>query len=145
MDYTTSTSNPQIEPFLARIGNDRVKRLLLDRHLIRARMINPGGSIILTASGLIDTEQFDDYSTEIGSSDHLDLLDLEQQLKECITDGTFTVEDILALFTWMDDMSSQQAAIYLNARGPVNFRADAIRRKRGNAVKTLTDGINGES
>jgi hypothetical protein len=91
------------EPESLRYTNDYVKRLLIEFHYIYARLLNPGASIILRGSAA-DTEQGALHSTEIGSSFHLDLIELQKELKK------LPVNERKALITWALGLSSQQAS-----------------------------------
>jgi len=121
------------EPAALKYTSEYVRRLLLERHHIRAKLENPGGSIILTASALPDFERGGiEYSSEIGNSFHLDLMEVEEQL------SLLPKGDVDVLFTYMDGMNSQQAAYYLNARGGVT-----IRKRWQRAMERLVGKLNG--
>lgn len=119
------------EPEALQFTNDYVKRLLLERHHIRARLTNQGGSIILTATARVDFDRFVDYSTEIGNSFHADLITLDQHLAE-LSKGERD-----ALNSYIDGMSSEEAAPLLNARGGVT-----VRQRRKRALDRLTKRLN---
>ena len=74
-----------------------------------------------------------EYSSEIGNSFHLDLMEIEEQLAELPKGMVDT------LLTYMDGMNSRQAAYYLNARGGVS-----IRKRRESAMKRLMGNLNGD-
>lgn len=131
MDSADSTSDYGLtrEPEAIKYTSEYVRRLLLERHHIRAKLENPGGSVILTQAALPDFERGGmEYSSEIGNSFHLDLMEVEAQLAE-LPKG-----QVDALLSHIDGMSSQQAAYYLGAKGGITIRQ---RRKRG------TDAIAG--
>jgi DNA-directed RNA polymerase specialized sigma24 family protein len=119
------------EPDAIRYTNDYVRRLLAERHHIRAKVLNPGGSIILGFSGITDLERLDDYSSQVGNSFHLDLIEVEDQLSEL---PKVQVETLKA---YMDGMTSDQAAHLLTVRGGVTIRS---RRRR--AVQRLARKMN---
>ena len=139
MDDTDSarrTTLVEREPWAVRLTSDYVKRLLLERHHIYAKLYNPGGSIILTASGIIDADRDVDYSSQIGSSFHLDLIDLEQRLQRLIDEKVCTKKEMEAVLTWLDGMNAVQAASYLNVRKPATIRK---RRERG--LKKISEAL----
>lgn len=134
MDNISSTSDSGgLEPNAIRFTNSYVRRLLAERHHIRAKLENPGGSIVLRASTLIDGQPREDYSSQIGNNFHLDLIEIEDQLSEIPKD------QVESLLTHMDGMNSQQAAYYLNARGGVT-----IRQRRKRAIDRLVGKLNGQ-
>lgn len=110
-----------------------VRRLLAERHHIYAKLYNQGGSVILTATALVDQDRGVEYSTEIGNSFHLDLIELAQQMKGLPKD------QLRAMMTWMDGMNSQQAATLLHAKG-----ATTIRKRRERGYAALTRKLNDE-
>lgn len=122
-----------IEPYAVRqYTNDYVRRLLLERHHIRAKIENPGGSIILTASALVDVERGGvSYSSEIGNSFHLDLIEVEEQLNELSKGDRDTI------LSYIDGYNDQQAAYYMGVKGGV-----AIRQRRLRAVERLVGKLN---
>lgn len=112
--------------------NDYVRRLLLERHHIRAAVENSGGSIILTAAGIIDSERRDvGYSSQIGNSFHLDLIEVEEQLSELPKGVQNTI------LSYIDGYNDQQAAYYLGVKGGV-----AIRQRRLQAINRLVGRLN---
>lgn len=86
-----------------------VKRLLIERHGIRAALESPGGSIILAATSL-DLDALKTYSSVIGNDSHLDLIEAEQRVNQ------LPVEQRIALLAWCDGMTPQDAALYVNKR-----------------------------
>ncbi len=118
------------EPESVKYTNDYVKRLIIEFHYIYARLLNPGASIVLRGSAA-DTERGQLHSTEIGSSFHLDLIELQKELKK------LPVNERKALITWALGLTSQQASVFLGARGAVRIRK---RQERGK--KTLVKGLN---
>jgi hypothetical protein len=120
------------EPKTLRYTSDYVRRLLLDRHYVYARLLNPGSSIILSSKAAeLERGLEDEYSSVIGSTWHLDMIDLAQQLAE-LPKG-----DVDALLSYIDDMSSNEASRYFNARGSVS-----IRKKRQRAIERLREKLN---
>jgi hypothetical protein len=118
------------EPESVKYTNDYVKRLIIEFHYIYARLLNPGASIILRGTAA-STEQGEQYSTEIGSSFHLDLIELQRELRK------LPANERKALITWALGLSSQQASVFLGARGAVRIRK---RQERGK--KALVKGLN---
>lgn len=118
--------------YLERYTTDYVRRLLVERVYIYAKLHNPGGSVILRASDIVDHDRPVGYSTEIGNTFHLDLIELEQRFQELVDEGLYSKKEINALLTWADGLTSQQAADYLHARG-----AASVRKLRERGVKKL--------
>ena len=131
MDNSLGTSGP-----VGEITTEYVKRLLIERHYIYAKLHNPGGSIILRASDIVDHDRPVGYSTEIGNNFHLDLIELEHALDRLISEGTISKAEVDALLTWADGMNSQQAADFLHAKGSV-----AIRKRRERGLKKVQDKL----
>jgi hypothetical protein len=120
------------EPEAIKYTSEYVRRLLLERHHIRAKLENPGGSIILTQSSLPDFERGGlDYSSEIGNSFHLDLIEIEDQLSELPKGMVDTLLD------YLDGYDSRSAAYYLGVRGGVT-----IRQRRMRALERLMGMLN---
>ena len=118
---------------IRRYTNEYVRRLLLERYHIRAKLENPGGSVILTASALPDVERGGiEYSSEIGNSFHLDLIEVEDQMSDLPKGMQDEIVD------WIDGMSSQQAAYYYSAKGGVT-----IRQRRRRAIERMVKELNG--
>jgi hypothetical protein len=113
--------------------SDYMRKLLIERPYIRAKLENPGGSVILTGVAA-DTERQDEYSTQIGSGFHLDLIETEIHLQELPAD------QLGALIVWANGLSAKQAAMYFAAKGTV------LRKRRERGVEELTKRMNdGES
>lgn len=110
-------------------SNDYLRKLLVERPRIRARLENPGGSVILTSSAAM-TEQAQEYSPQIGSSAHLDLIEMELHFAELPRDQQE------ALIAWALGMSAQQAAYYNDIKGSV------FRKRRQRGIETLTESMN---
>jgi hypothetical protein len=119
-----------------------IKRLLIERRYIYEKLYNPGGSIILRASDIVDHDRPLGYSTEIGNNFHLDLIQLEQTLQSLIDEGVCSKKEVNAIITWVDGMSSQQAADYLQAKGGVSVRKLRERATK-KLAKRLTNGNRG--
>jgi len=117
LDDTTSTHS-----HLENYTNDYVKRLLIERRYIYAKLYNPGGSVILRASDVVDHDRQVGYSTDIGNTFHLDLIQLEQELQRLIDEKHCSKKEIQALLTWADGLTAQQAADFLAMRGAVSVR-----------------------
>lgn len=131
MDGTASTSNS------VRYDSGYVRRLLLERHHIYAKLTNPGGSIILRGTALVDHDRPLGYSTEIGSDFHLDLIELGMVFDYLIEEKGLTKKEIRTLLTVLDGMDSRQAAEYLNATGTVS-----VRKVRERGIRKLRDTFN---
>lgn len=117
-----------------------VRRLLLERVYIYAKLYNPGGSIILRGSDSVDPDRPLGYSTEIGNTFHLDLIELEQQFTQAIAEGDLTKKQVKAILTWADGMNSRDAADYMHATGPVS-----IQKMRQRAVRKLQERLDGQA
>jgi DNA-directed RNA polymerase specialized sigma24 family protein len=111
--------------------SDYLRKLLIERPKIRAKLLNPGGSVILTGTAA-STEQTADYSSQIGSGPHLDLIEMEIQLAE------LPEEQRNALIAWAEGVTPREAALYFSAKG------EAIRKRRERGVDTLVDKMNDE-
>lgn len=109
--------------------SDYMRKLLIEAPRIRAKLENPGGSVILT-NAAASTEQQSDYSTQIGSGFHLDLVETESYLAD------EPIEQQRTLILWVLGLSAQQAAMYHSAKGTVESK------RRDRAVKTLTKKMN---
>lgn len=110
-------------------NSDYLRKLLVERPYIRARLENAGGSVILTGVAA-DTESLSEYSSQIGSSFHLDLIEAEMLLRE------LPQEQQVALAQWAAGLTPKQAAMYTNVKGTVTRK----RRQRG--IETLTEKMN---
>jgi hypothetical protein len=114
-----------------------VKRLLIERRYIYAKLENPGGSVILRASDIVDHDRPTGYSTEIGNTFHLDLIDLEIELQRLVDEKHCSKKEIHAMLTWADGFTAQQAADYMHARGAVS-----VRKLRSRGLRKLQEQIN---
>lgn len=112
------------DPPVVRFTNDYLKRLLIERHYIRARIENPGGSVILMGVAAT-TEQMSEYSASIGNAFHLDLIGAEQFVAK-LSEG-----DQLTLMQWVDGLTSHQAASFSSVTPA------SIRQRRHRIVKRL--------
>lgn len=131
MDDTTSTSG-----LVERFTPAYVRRLLIERVYIYAKLYNPGGSIILRGTDSVDPDRPLGYSTEIGNTFHLDLIELDRQFAEAVKEGDLTHKQVRAIQSWADGMNSRDAADYLRAKGPVS-----IQKMRQRAVKKLQERL----
>jgi hypothetical protein len=118
VDDTSSTGS-----HLGDYTTEYVRRLILERAFIYAKLYNPGGSVILRTSDIVDHDRALGYSTEIGNTFHLDLIELEMALQELVDNKLYTKKEIESLLTWFDGMSARDAADYMHTRGAVNVRA----------------------
>lgn len=131
-DTTGSTSVLEQGNRLSEYTTDYVRRLLVERRYIYAKLTNQGGSIILRDSDVVDHDRPTGYSTEIGNSFHLDLIQLEVELQGMVDRKEYTRREIDALITWADGMSARDAAYYMHARGAVS-----VRQMRSRAARKL--------
>jgi len=91
---------------------DYLKKLLIERHNIRAAIENPGGSIIIGgAAQAADADQLPSYSSEVGNTFHLDLLEAEDEMRR------LDAPDRIELLAWCDGLSPKQAAQWANLNG----------------------------
>lgn len=122
------------DPDVVRWTTRYLKRLLIERPAIRARLENPGGSVILM--GADNIEHRGEYSPVIGNDIHLDLLEAEQAV------ASLPATDQQALLRWTGSLTPAQEAEYLEARGrvvkPASDRRQA-ERKAHSVVETLND------
>lgn len=109
--------------------SDYLRKLLIESPYIKARLENPGGSVILTGTAA-DTEQPQDYSSQIGSGFHLDLVEAQLKFQELPADQQE------ALLAWALGVSAKEASMYFSATGAV------IRKRRERGVSALTDKMN---
>lgn len=109
--------------------SDYLRKLLIESPYIRARLENAGGSVILTGVAA-DTEALSEYSSQIGSSFHLDVIEAEMIFRELPEDQQ------QALIQWAAGLTPKQAALYYNAKGTVQRK----RRERG--IAAMTEKIN---
>ena len=110
-------------------SNDYVRKLFLESPYIRARLENPGGCVILRGIAA-DTEAPQEYSSQIGSGFHLDLLEAEIKFSE------LPPEQQAALAAWRDGVSAKEASMYFAAKGAV------IRKRRERGVDNMTKKLN---
>jgi len=120
------------DPPVVRWTTRYLKRLLIERPAIRARLENPGGSIILMASEQLDQSP---YTPVVGNDFHLDLIEAESLINE------LPLEDRLALLDWVHSLTPAMVEEYLTARGPVKRRSiqRQAERKAEDMVETLND------
>ena len=140
MDTDARTSSSLVQEFLnpeaLKYTNKYVRRLLMERHNIRARLENPGGSVVLTASALVDAERGEEYSCSIGSAFHLDLIEAETQINDLIGSRTITKRQAAALLSWFDGLDTLQASKFLQ------IEPSTIRNTRSQALNKVTKGMN---
>jgi hypothetical protein len=118
------------EPNSVRWTSAYLKRLLIERHGIRASLENPGGSVITSATRKLETESQSSYSPVIGNDFHLDLLDAETEV------NTLNAMERARLLAWCDGLSAQVAAEF------ASVRPGAI-RKRQRTINKLVEDHNG--
>ncbi len=115
---------------------DYLKKLLIERHNIRAALENPGGSIITGgAAQAADADQLPSYSSEVGNVAHLDLLEAEEELSR------MEARDRIELLAWCDGLSPKQAAEWANIRGGRirSVRPDAARQRINRTAKAIAE------
>lgn len=121
------------DPDELKYTNHYVRRLLAEAAYIYCKLENPGGSVILTSTGLIDADRTYEYSSQIGNPFHLDLIDLQVKMK------SLSKKERDALIAWAEGLSTADAAQYLHASGPV-----AIRKRRERGIHSITEEFNGQ-
>jgi len=100
------------EPQVLRWTSHYLKKLLIERHNIRAELENPGGSIITgNVARAADADQLPSYSSRVGNPAHLDLLEAEAVVNK------LEARDKIELLAWCDGLSAKQAAEWANIRG----------------------------
>jgi hypothetical protein len=109
--------------------NDYLRRLLIEAPYIKARLLNPGGSVILTGTAA-DTESPQEYSSQIGSGFHLDEIEMEVKFRELPQDQQE------ALVAWALGVTPKEASMYFAAKGTV------LRKRRERGVTALTEKMN---
>lgn len=119
---------PYEEPGVFRFTNDYVKRLLIERYRIRARLENPGGSVILMGVAAT-TEQENEYSQVIGNTFHLDLIDAESYVQ------SLNKADRKLLTDWVNGLSAEQAAEYYN------IKPKALQKRRERVVTKMREAL----
>jgi DNA-directed RNA polymerase specialized sigma24 family protein len=109
-----------------------LKRLLIERHAIRAKLENPGGSVIVSSTRKAETEAVTEYSHVIGNDYHLDLLDAEK-----VVNGLPSPERV-RLLLWCDGLSPTEAAQF------ASVRPAALRKSRERTTKKIVEKLNEE-
>jgi DNA-directed RNA polymerase specialized sigma24 family protein len=132
------TLDPWDEPKAVRWTTAYLKRLLIERHAIRAKLENPGGSVIVSSTRKAETEAVTDYSAVIGNDYHLDLLDAEQVVNELPTD------ERLRLLLWCDGLTPQEAAQFASIR-PGSLKRDAQSHARRKTLDKAVGKLNEEA
>lgn len=112
------------EPWAVRLTSDYIKRLLIERHHIRAALEHTGGSIVLRGTAA-SVEQPISYSSVVGNDLHLDLLEAEKVLTE-----NLSKQDLAAILMWADGFNQRQAAEYHHIKsGAIRMRVHRAMRK----------------
>lgn len=106
-----------------------LRRLIIESPYIRARLHNPGGSILLMPTSNPDQVQ---YGSQIGNDAHLDLIEAEQVLNEDFSKGERDT-----IMTWALGFTSAQAAEYNSVK------PSAIRKRRERVIGKLETTLNG--
>lgn len=118
-----------VEPQVVSQTARYLRRLIIESPYIRARLHNPGGSILLMPTS--DPGQVQ-YSGAIGNDAHLDLIEAEQVLGEDFSRGE---QD--TIMQWALGFTSAQAAEYSTVK------PSAIRKRRERAIEKLETRLNG--
>lgn len=110
-----------------------MRRLFADRDFIRAAVLNPGGSVILTGTDR-SIESANDYSAQIGNDYHLDLLQAELEITNncewCADEPKFTDKQIEVLLAWAAYLDQEE----MDRSGLSSLNGGALRRRRQHAV-----------
>lgn len=119
------------DPPVVRWTTRYLKRLLIERSSIRARLENPGGSIILMA-----TEQLTQspYTPVVGNDFHLDLIEAEEAVNE------LPIGDRIAILDWVQGLTPAQIEEYLDTRGPVKRRS--MQRQAERKAEVIAETLN---
>jgi len=119
------------DPPVVRWTTRYLKRLLIERSAIRARLENPGGSIILMA-----TEQLTQspYTPVVGNDFHLDLIEAETVINE------LPLGDRITLLDWVHSLTPAQIEEYLDSRGPVKRRS--MQRQAERKAEVIAETLN---
>jgi len=123
----------EAEPAINYWTTDYFRKLCIERHRIRARLYNPGGSIILhgrAAEVEAGINPMSDYSADIGNDFHLDLLAADDVLRKC------QAQQVREFLEWCDGLSSVQAAAF------TGVRPGALRKRRERFVKKQVERLN---
>jgi hypothetical protein len=121
------------DPEVIKYTNHYVRRLLAEYPYVYAALYNPGGSVILTSTGLIDADRTYEYTSQIGNPFHLDLIQLSIQMEQ------LSKKEREALYAWAEGLTPLEAARYLHATGPV-----ALRKRRERGIHALRESFNDE-
>lgn len=127
------------EPRAISWTTEYLKKLLIERHNIRAAIENPGGSIITGGvAQAADADQLPSYSSDIGNTAHLDLLEAETEV------GLMDRQDQIELLAWCDGLSPKQAAQWANIHGGKvrSSGTEAARKRLQRTVKAVTAKAN---
>jgi hypothetical protein len=126
------------EPESVQWTTSYLKTLLIERHNIRAEIENPGGSIITGGvAQAADADQLPSYSSEVGNTSHLDLIEAEHEVLD------LDKRDRIELLAWCDGLSAKQAADWANIKGGrirSNTRNATAQRIHRNVAK-VTDKV----
>lgn len=119
-----------IEPEVIRWSSRYLKRLLIERPKIRAKLENPGGSVILGATTAAHTMTGPQYSSSVGNDFHLDLIEAESQY------AGLSRGDQLALARWADSLPERIEDEFRDTK------PGAIRVRQMRAAQRLVDNLN---
>jgi hypothetical protein len=96
------------QPSALRFIGRKERKYLLERHHIRARLFNPGGSVLLTASALVDADRTEMYSGQVGSDAHMDLLECEDNIQNLLDSGLISNQDLIDILNSFDSLSASK-------------------------------------
>jgi DNA-directed RNA polymerase specialized sigma24 family protein len=124
------------DPRSAYWASHYLKKLLIERHAIRAALEHPGGSVITAGPArAADADELPSYSPVIGNDFHLDLLQAEQEI------ATLQKRDRIELLAWCDGLSPKEAAQWANINGgKIRSREPKAMHKRVEATLARVAG-----
>lgn len=117
-----------------------LKKLLIERHAIRAALEHPGGSIITAGPAqAADAHELPSYSPVIGNDFHLDLLQAELVVND------LPKQDRVELLAWCDGLSPREASQFANiSGGKIRSRVpSAVYSRMENNLEKATKEANG--
>lgn len=117
-----------------------LKKLLIERHAIRAALEHPGGSVITSGSAqAADAANLPSYSSVIGNDFHLDLLEAEKEV------NTLALRDRIELLAWCDGLSPREAATWANLRGGKlrSTKPSAVYSRVEDNMHKVAEGVQG--
>jgi hypothetical protein len=117
-----------VEPYAVGDLTRYLRRLIIERPYIRARLENPGGSILLMPTSNPDQVS---YGAAIGNDAHLDLIEADMVLEREFSQGERDTFE-----QWAAGFTSEQAADYNRVKsGPI------IRKRRQRVLDKMEDRL----